>query len=126
MVGAVSAGAPGLTNANVTVLSVEDDAKFPFDTSSSATSGPIETIAVPLLVIPLTATLYVVPSLGAVSVTVAVVAPDVPPNVTSPVSKPVTGFEYTTVKLAGERPVGSSCPSASLIVTVGFYRSIVT
>ena len=59
------------------------------------------------------------PSIGATSVTVAVVAPAVPLKVTSPVAKPVTGSLKTTVKLIGLLPVGSTWPLAWLMVTVG-------
>src|SRR6185369_13935171 len=59
-------------------------------------------------------------------VTVAVVAPAVPLSVTSPVPKPVTGSLNTTVKLIGDADVGSDCPAAWLIVTVGTVVSKVT
>ena len=64
----------------MTVLSVLVEARLPLPAASVATSAAIEAITVPLVVIPLTATLKVVPSLGAISVTVAVVAPAVPPG----------------------------------------------
>src|SRR5204862_6219264 len=79
-------------------------------------------MTVPLLVIPLTATLYVVP----LPVTAAVVAPAVPLRVTSPVAKPVTDSLKITVKLIGLLLVGSACPAAWLIVTVGGVASNVT
>jgi hypothetical protein len=53
---------------------------------------------------PDTATVYVVPEPD----TTAVVAPAVPLNVTSPVAKPVTGSENTTVNSTGETDVGSA------------------
>ena len=59
------------------------------------------------------------PSLGAISVTMAVVAPAVPLRVTSPAAKPVTGSLKTTVKLIGLLLVGSAWPAAWLIVTLG-------
>ena len=60
------------------------------------------------VVIPDTATLYVVP----LPVTVAVVAPAVPLSVTSPVVKPVTASLNTTVKLIGPVLAGSVWPVA--------------
>ena len=58
------------------------------------------------------------------AVTVAVVAPAVPLNVTSPVAKPVTASLKTTVKLIGLLPVGSAWPDAWLMVTFGGVVSI--
>jgi len=40
--------------------------------------------------------------------------------------KPVTGSLKTAVKVIGEAPVGSDCPTAWLIVTVGGTVSLVT
>ena len=45
----------------------------------------------------------------------AVVAPAVPLNVTSPVAKPMTGSLKTTVKLIGLLLVGSAWPDAWLM-----------
>ena len=53
------------------------------------------------------------PLFGAVSVTVAVVAPAVPESATSPVTKFATGSLNTTVKLIGEAEVGSAWPDAA-------------
>ena len=55
----------------------------------------MDAITVPSAVMPLTATLQVVP----LPVTTAVVAPAVPPSVTSPLAKSLTGSLNTTVKL---------------------------
>ena len=75
------------------------------------------------LVMPVTATLYVVPE----PVTVpTLVPPAVPVSVTSPVAKPVTASLNTTVKLIGEALVGSAWPAAWLIVTVGAVLSTTT
>ena len=73
-------------------------------------------ITVPAPVMPLTATSKVV---RRGPVTVAVVAPAVPVRVTSPVSKPVTVSLNTAVKWIGLVAVGSVCPLAWLMVTVG-------
>ena len=51
--------------------------------------------------------------------TVPVVAPAVPLSVTSPVVKPVTASLKTTVKLMGDAPVRSACPTAWSMVTAG-------
>ena len=69
------------------------------------------------------------PLLGAISVTVAVVAPAVPVTVTSPVAKPVTGSPKTTVKLIVLPLVGSAWPTAWLMVTSGgvvSYRTLLS
>jgi hypothetical protein len=58
-------------------------------------------------------------------VTVAVVAPAVPLNVTSVPVKPLTVSLKTAVKLIVEPFVGSAWPTAWLIVTVGWTVSIV-
>jgi hypothetical protein len=57
-------------------------------------------------------------------VTVAVVAPALPVRVTSAPVKPVTASLKTTVKLIGERLVGSAWLAAWLMVTVGAMVSI--
>ncbi len=54
------------------------------------------------------------------------VPPDDPAMVTSPVAKPVTASLNTTVKLIGLVFVGSGCPTAWLIVTVGAVLSQAT
>src|SRR3972149_3811972 len=93
------------TGAHETVLSVLVDARFGRRLAVSATSLGTDGMAVPEVVMPVTATLYVVP----LPVTVAVfVPPAVPLIVTSPVTKPVTAALKTTVKLIGEVPVGSA------------------
>ena len=50
--------------------------------------------------------------------------PAVPPSDTSALSKPVTDSLNSTVKLIVVSLVGSSCPEAWLIVTVGEVVSI--
>ena len=64
-------------------------------------------ITVPSPVMPVTATLYVVPSLPT-GVTTAVVAPAVPLIATWPVVKPMTGSLNTTAKLIVAALVGSA------------------
>src|SRR5512145_225066 len=99
----------------VTVLSVLVEARFGFEPASIATPALMEAITVPLVVIPDTETLYTVGP----PETTAVIAPAVPLRVTSPVAKPVTASLNVTVKRIGEAEVGSACPAAWLIVTVG-------
>src|SRR3989442_564142 len=72
---------------------------------------------------PPTATLYVV---GPPVTATVLVPPAVPPIVTPPLVKPLTGSLKTTAKLMGEVFVGSVCPAAWLIVTVGADESNVT
>ena len=57
------------------------------------------------------------------SVTTVVVAPAAPERVTSLSVKPVTGLLNTAVKLMGLVLVGSACPVAWLMVTVGDVTS---
>src|SRR5436190_1997781 len=98
------------------------DAALGFDAASCATPAARLVITVPLVVIPLAATLCVAP----LPVTIAVVAPAVPPSVTSPVAKSLTGSLNTTSNTIGDALVGSACVSAWLIVTVGATPSNVT
>ena len=63
----------------------------------------VEAMTVPVCVMPLTATLYVVP----LPVTTAVVAPAVPESVTPVFENPVTALLNTTVKLIGVALAGS-------------------
>ncbi len=77
---------------------------LPLPTASVATPAAIVAMTVPEIVMPVTATLYVVPD----PVTVpTLVPPAVPAIVTSPVAKPVTASLNTTVKLIGLVLVGS-------------------
>ena len=99
------------------MLSDDVEAWFGLPNPSIATPAGILAITVPLAVMPETNTLKNV--LSPLSRTVAVVAPAVPPRVTSPVSKPVTGSLNTTVKTIGEASVGSGCSSPWSIVTDG-------
>ncbi len=103
----------------MTVLSVLVEARFGSDAAFRATPAGTLAMTVPVVVMPVTATLYVVP----LPVTAPVVAPAVPLSVTSPVAKSVTDSLKTTVKLIGEIPVGSAWPTAWLIVTVGLAAS---
>src|SRR5438046_10420054 len=77
--------------------------------------GAIVAVTVPS-VMPLTATVYVV---GPPVTATLLVPPAVPPIVTPPLVKPLTGSLKTTAKLMGEVFVGSVCPAAWLIVTLG-------
>src|SRR5438034_797034 len=112
----------GAVASYVTWLSVLVDAALAFDAASCATPAARLARTVPFVVIPLTATLYVAP----LPVTIAVVAPAVPPSVTSPVAKSLTGSLKTTVKLIGDAFVGSTWLAAWLIATVGATVSNVT
>ena len=76
--------------------------------ASCALAALTVTITVPSDAMPLTATVYVVPLLGAISVITAVVAPAVPLKIKPVISNPVTGSLNTTVKLIGEAFVGSA------------------
>ena len=67
-----------------------------------------------------------VPSLGAVSFIMAVVAPAVPLKLTPAGAKPVTGSLKMAVKLIVPLLVGSDWPAAWLIVTLGGVMSYVT
>ena len=95
----------GAVLSQVTVLSVEVEAALVLPAGSVATPAAMVAMTVPALVMPVTATLYVVPA----PVTVpALVPPAVPVKVTSPVAKPVTASLKTTVKLTGLALVGSA------------------
>ncbi len=84
----------GATLSKLTVLSVEVEAALPLPAVSLATPAAIDATTVPAPVMPVTATLYVVPE----PVTVPTFAPPaVPVIVTSPVAKPVTDLLNTTV-----------------------------
>jgi hypothetical protein len=98
----------GFAVRKVTVLSVLVDATLFCDEAFWQTPAGMVAITVPQVVIPDTATLYVVGP----PVIVPVVAPAVPLKVTSPVAKPVTGWSNTTVKLIGEAVAGSACAAA--------------
>src|SRR6476661_7066457 len=98
----------GATVSYVTVWSVLVEAVLPLVAASWATPAPIEAMTVPFEVMPLTATLYVVPE-----------------RLTSPVAKSATDSLNTTVKLIGLALVGSACVAAWLMVTVGGVASYV-
>ncbi len=86
------------------MLSVLVEAVLVFPAASVAPAAGTVAITVPSPVIPLTATLYVVP----LPVTTAVVAPAVPDRVTSAPVKSLTDSQNTTVKLIGDEFVGSA------------------
>ena len=110
----------GGVTSQATVLSVLVEARFASVPPLTATAAGTLAMTVPLVVMPVTATLYVVPLPLTVPVSVP---PAVPDNVASPVAKPVTLSLNTTVKLIGEVPVGSAWPAAWLMVTVGLAAS---
>ena len=87
------------------MLSVEVEATLRLPTESVALPSAIVAITVPLPVMPVTATVYVLP----LPLTVPVNAPGaVPEMVTSPVVKFVTTLLKTTVKRIGDAFVGSA------------------
>ena len=88
------------------------EAIFPLPAMSVTAFAWIVVITVPLTVMPLTATLNVVPSIMPISVTLAVVAPAVPESVTLLPVKPDTDSMNVAVKLMGAADVGSACPLA--------------
>ena len=98
-----------------TELSVLVEARLAFVARSWATPAARDAVTVPGWVMPDTCTVNVVgPPL-----TTAVVAPAVPPRVTSPVAKPVTGSENTTSNTIGLTEVGSACEPPWSMVTIG-------
>src|SRR6266850_8459646 len=112
----------GAVVSSLTVLSVLVDALLPLPTPSTATPAGMLAITVPS-VMPLTATLYV---LGPPVTVTVLVPPAVPVIVTSAPVKPLTASLKTAVKFIGDAPVGSACPAAWLIVTVGGVLSKAT
>src|SRR6266545_4752739 len=108
---------------NVTVLSVLVEATLGLPAASWATPAPMLAITVPLVVMPLTATLKVA---GPPDTTTVLVPPAVPLIVTSALVKSPAGSLNTTVKLIGDVLVGSAWPAAWSIVTVGGVLSTVT
>src|SRR5919204_101087 len=114
----------GLLVSRVTVLSVE--VLLPLPAASVAPLAGIEAMTVPSVVIPETATSYVVPSLGATCDTATDLAPPAVPEIcTSEPVNPVTDSLNTAVKWIGELFVGSFWPDAWLIVTDGASVSLV-
>src|SRR5213594_3848666 len=113
----------GGVGSNVTGLSVLVEAVFPWPAASVAPPAGIVAITVPPLVRPLTATVEV---LGPPVTSTVVVPPAVPPITTSLPVKPLTDSLKTAVKVMGAVLVGSACPAAWLIVTVGGVGSNVT
>src|SRR5918994_302944 len=100
----------------VTVLSVLVDAVLPLPAASVARPAAIVATTVPLVVTPLPARVWV---RGPPLTTAVFVPPAVPAIVTSVPVKLVTGSLKTAVNLIGALLVGSACPAAWLIVTVG-------
>src|SRR6476469_8964772 len=86
-----------------TELSVLVEPEFPLPTASAATPAGTVTTTLPVVVIPVTATLNVVPDPG-VTVPTSVPPAVLPTNDTSPVAKLVTVSLKTTVKLMGATP----------------------
>ena len=100
----------GATLSKMTVLSVLVEAVMPLPAASvTVVVAGMVAITVPLVVMPLTAALYV----GPLPVTVTVfVPPAVPVMVTLVPVKPVTASLKTSVKLISDALVGSACPTA--------------
>ena len=105
-------------------------ARLPSPDESWATLSGTERTTLPLVVMPLTATWYVAPSLIpltalAISVIVALVGPAVPLTTTSALEvKSTTGSLKVTVKSIGE-PLVVVCPEVEgAIVTVGSVRKL--
>src|SRR5262245_20509807 len=105
--------AVGGTLSNVTTLSVLVEAPFWLPPLLATPAGMLA-MTVPLVIMPETATLYVVP----LPETLAAVAPAVPLSVTSLLTKLVTGALKTTVKLIVLVFEGSGWLAALSIVTV--------
>jgi hypothetical protein len=101
----------------VTVLSDDVDAVFGFAAASAAAPAGIDATTVPAVVMPDTVTVYTdgPPLTAAVSVPPAVL----PVKRMSPPARPVTGSLKVAVNVIGDVLVGSACPAAWLIVTVG-------
>src|SRR5438552_3562326 len=93
----------------LTVLSVLVEARLVFVPFVAPPAGMVAT-TVPAVVMPVTATVYVVP----LPVTAPLSEPPavLPVNDTSLVVKPVTLELNTTVNRIGDVPVGSACPAA--------------
>src|SRR5947208_1528593 len=104
---------------NVTELSVLVDARFPrLEVVPVAALAFTLAMTVPEPVIPPTAALYLLEPPVIVTVLVPNVA--LPPLVLMPAEvNPLTASLNTTVKLMGDALVGSACPAAWLMVTVG-------
>ncbi len=107
----------------VTVLSTDVEAVLALPAISVATPAAMLAMTVPEMVIPVTATLNVV---GPPLTVPVLTPPDVPVIVTPPVENPLTVSLNTAVKLIGLAFVGSTWPTAWLMVTVGAVRSMVT
>src|SRR5206468_959109 len=106
----------GGVGSNVTVLSVLVEAVFPLPAASVAPPSGIVAITLPPTLFPYT-TLF--RSLGPPVTSTVLVPPAVPPITTSLPVKPLTGSLKTAVKVMGAVLVGTTCPEAWFVVTVG-------
>ena len=106
-----------------TMLSVEDEPRFGLPFASTATPGSIDAITDPVVVMPVTVTVYVV---GPPVTTALRMPARESVSVTSPDVKPVTGSVKTAVNTIGLTFVGSGWPTAWLMVTLGGPVSQVT
>src|SRR5687768_17838845 len=88
-----------------TLLSLLVEAVLLLPAASCAAPGAMLAVTVPLVVMPLTATVYV---LGPPLIVAVLVPPAVPPMVTSAAVKPLTASLNTAVKLIGPAAVGSA------------------
>src|SRR5207247_2631957 len=106
----------GGVGSDVSLLSVLVEAVFPLPAASVPPPAGIVSITLPPVVRPLTAPVPY-PTLSRSST--VLVPPAVPPITTSLPVKPLTGSLKTAVKVMGAVLVGSACPAAWLIVSVG-------
>src|SRR5688572_19446632 len=88
-----------------TLLSVLVEAVLLLPAASWAAPATMLAVTVPLVVMPLTATVYV---LGPPLIVAVLLPPAVPPIVTSAALKPLTASLNTAVKVIGPAPVGSA------------------
>src|SRR5687768_6528576 len=113
----------GRAASKLTLLSVLVEAVLLLPAASCATPAAMLAVTVPLVVMPLTAMLYV---LGPPLTVAVLVPPAVPPMVTSADVNPLTASLNTAVKVIGLAPVGSACAAAWLMLTVGAVLSLAT
>src|SRR5687767_5113814 len=113
----------GAAASKLTLLSVLVEAVLLLPAASCAAPAAMLAVTVPLVVMPLTAMLYV---LGPPLTVAVLLPPAVPPMVTSAALKPLTASLNTAVKVIGPAPVGSACAAAWLMLTVGGVVSLAT
>src|SRR5688500_2490809 len=113
----------GRAASKLSLLSVLVEAVLLLPAASCAAPAAMLAVTVPLVVVPLTATVYV---LGPPLTVALLLPPAVPPIVTSAALKPLTASLNTAVKLIGPAAVGSACAAAWLMLTVGAVLSLAT